>query len=111
MQNAFRRGQLAAKASAWAAGEVGQRAARVYLTRPAGHVDMLGLAHVPGTGTPQAGGLSSGELLDTLRSLARLNLVGADIVEVAPAYAWVTGIAAAHAGYVLLSAFAARKGA
>lgn len=81
-------------------GEVGQRAARVYLTRPAGHVDVLGLAHVPGTGTPQAGGLFSGKLLDTLSSLARLNLVGADIVEVAPA----------HVCYELLSAFAARKG-
>ena len=53
----------------------------------------------------------AGKLLDTLRSLARLILVGADIVEVAPAYAWVTGIAAAHVGYELLSAFAARKGA
>jgi len=48
---------------------------------------VLGLAHVPGTGTPQASGLYSGKLLDTLRSLALLNLVGADIVEVAPSYA------------------------
>ena len=37
-----------------------------------------------GTGTPEAGGLSSRELLATLRSFARLNLVGADIVEVVP---------------------------
>jgi len=38
--------------------------------------------------------------------------MGADIVEVAPAYdyAQITSIAAAHVGYKLLSAFAARKG-
>jgi agmatinase len=74
-------------------------------------VDVLDPAHVPGTGTPEAGGLTSRELLATLRSFARLNLVGADIVEVAPAYdhAQLTGIAAAHIGYELLSAFAAGK--
>ena len=61
---------------------------------------MLDPAHAPGTGTPEAGGLTSRELLHTLRSLAGLNLVGADIVEVAPAYdhAEITGIAAAHVG-------------
>jgi agmatinase len=48
-----------------------------------------------------------------LRSFAKLNLVGADIVEVAPAYdhAQITGIAAAHVGYELLSALAAGKAA
>jgi guanidinobutyrase / D-arginase len=76
-------------------------------------IDVLDPAHAPGTGTPEAGGLSSRELLTTLRSFSRLNLVGADIVEVAPAYdhAQITGIAAAHVGYELLSALAARKGA
>ena len=46
-----------------------------------------------------------------MRSFAGLNLVGADIVEVAPAYdhAQITGIAAAHVGYELLSALAVRK--
>ncbi len=74
-------------------------------------IDVLDPAHAPGTGTPEAGGLSSRELLATLRSFAQLNLVGADIVEVAPAYdhAQITGIAAAHVGYELLSALAARK--
>jgi agmatinase len=73
-------------------------------------IDVLDPAFAPGTGTPEAGGLTSRELLTTLRSFARLNLVGADIVEVAPAYdhAQITGIAAAHAGYELLSALAAR---
>jgi agmatinase len=76
-------------------------------------IDVLDPAHAPGTGTPEAGGLSSRELLATLRSFSRLNLVGADIVEVAPAYdhAQITGIAAAHAGYELLSALAAGKAA
>ena len=76
-------------------------------------IDVLDPAHAPGTGTPEAGGLSSRELLATLRSFARLNLIGADIVEVAPAYdhAQITGVAAAHAGYELLSALAARKAA
>jgi agmatinase len=72
-------------------------------------IDVLDPAHAPGTGTPEAGGLSSRELLAALRSFAHLNVVGADIVEVAPAYdhAQITGIAAAHAGYELLSALAA----
>jgi agmatinase len=72
-------------------------------------IDVLDPAHAPGTGTPEAGGLSSRELLATLRSFGSLNLVGADIVEVAPAYdhAQITGIAAAHAAYELLSAMAA----
>ena len=74
-------------------------------------IDVLDPAHAPGTGTPEAGGLSSRELLGTLRSFARLNLVSADIVEVAPAYdhAQITSIAAAHVGYELLSAVAAGK--
>jgi agmatinase len=75
-------------------------------------IDVLDPAHAPGTGTPEAGGLSSRELLAALRSFGGLNLVGADIVEVAPAYdhAQITGIAAAHVGFELLSALAVRKG-
>jgi agmatinase len=74
-------------------------------------IDVLDPAHAPGTGTPEAGGLTSRELLATLRSFSALNLVGADIVEVAPAYdhAQLTGIAAAHVAYELLSALAVRK--
>jgi len=74
-------------------------------------IDVLDPAFAPGTGTPEAGGLTSRELLAVLRSFAQLNLVGADIVEVAPAYdhAQITGIAAAHVGYELLSALALRK--
>jgi agmatinase len=71
-------------------------------------IDVLDPAFAPGTGTPESGGLLSRELLAILRDLSGLRLVGADIVEVAPAYdhAEITGIAAAHAGYELLSAMA-----
>lgn len=74
-------------------------------------IDVLDPAHAPGTGTPEAGGVSSRELLAILRSLADLHVAGADIVEVAPAYdhAEITGIAAAHVGYELLSAMALGK--
>jgi agmatinase len=73
-------------------------------------IDVLDPAFAPGTGTPEAGGLTSRELLNMLRAFADLNLVGADIVEVSPAYdhAEVTGIAAAHAAYELISAMAPR---
>ncbi|MFA9431047.1 agmatinase [Egicoccus sp. AB-alg2] len=73
-------------------------------------IDVLDPAHAPGTGTPEAGGLTSRELLVMLRSFASLDLVGADVVEVAPAYdhAQLTGIAASHVSYELLSAMAPR---
>ena len=68
-------------------------------------IDVLDPAFAPGTGTPEAGGMSSAQLLEVLRGLAGLHVVGADIVEVAPAYdhAEITGIAAAHTAYELLS--------
>ena len=71
-------------------------------------IDVLDPAFAPGTGTPESGGLLSRELLAILRGLAPVNLVGADIVEVAPAYdhAEITGIAASHVGYELISAMA-----
>ncbi|GAA2526192.1 agmatinase [Winogradskya humida] len=73
-------------------------------------IDVLDPAHAPGTGTPEAGGLTSRELLTTLRGLTGLNVVGADIVEVAPAYdhAEITGIAAAHVAYEILAVLAGR---
>jgi agmatinase len=74
-------------------------------------IDVLDPAHAPGTGTPEAGGLTSRELLHTLRGLTGLNVVGADIVEVAPAYdhAEITGIAAAHVAYELLAVLAKNR--
>jgi agmatinase len=76
-------------------------------------IDVLDPAFAPGTGTPEAGGLTSRELLNILRAFKDFNLVGADIVEVSPAYdhAEITGIGAAHAAYELISAMAPREGA
>jgi agmatinase len=68
-------------------------------------IDVLDPAHAPGTGTPEAGGLTSRELLEFLRALRVHRIVGADIVEVSPAYdpAQLTGIAAAHVAYELIT--------
>ena len=68
-------------------------------------IDVLDPAHAPGTGTPEAGGLTSRELLGIIRGLAGADVVSADIVEVSPAYdhAELTAIAAAHVAYELLS--------
>ena len=68
-------------------------------------IDVLDPAHAPGTGTPEAGGITSRELLEILRGLRGLNIIGADIVEVAPAYdhAELTGVAASHVTYDLIS--------
>ncbi|MEW2304972.1 agmatinase [Streptomyces sp. NPDC006655] len=68
-------------------------------------IDVLDPAHAPGTGTPEAGGMTSRELLEILRGLAGLNLVGGDVVEVAPAYdhADITSFAASHVAYDLIS--------
>lgn len=57
--------------------------------------------------------MTSRELLEILRGLRGLNLIGADVVEVAPAYdhAEITGIAAAHVVYDLVSLLALGPGA
>ncbi len=50
-------------------------------------IDVVDPGMAPGTGTPEPGGLTSRQLMDTVRRLARdLNVVGADIVEVSPPY-------------------------
>lgn len=71
-------------------------------------IDVLDPAHAPGTGTPEAGGMTSRELLEILRGLRGLNLIGADVVEVSPAYdhADITGVAASHVTYDLVSLLA-----
>ncbi len=78
-------------------------------------IDVIDPGMAPGTGTPEAGGLTSRELLATLRGLGGqggADIVGADVVEVAPAYdhAEVTGIAASHVVYELISLMATRLG-
>lgn len=71
-------------------------------------VDVLDPAFAPGTGTPEMGGLSSREMLALIRSLDAVNLIGADIVEVSPQYdsAQITGFAAAHMAYELITIMA-----
>ena len=49
-------------------------------------IDCLDPAFAPGTGTPVAGGLSSSQALEAIRSLADFNIVGMDLVEIAPLY-------------------------
>jgi agmatinase len=75
-------------------------------------IDVLDPAHAPGTGTPEAGGLTSRELLEVLRGLRDARLVGADVVEVAPPYdhADMTAVAASHVCYDLVTLLASRCG-
>jgi arginase family enzyme len=49
-------------------------------------VDGLDPAYAPGTGTPEVGGLTTREVQALIRGLRGLNLVGGDVVEVAPQY-------------------------
>jgi len=50
-------------------------------------IDVVDPGMAPGTGTPEPGGLTSRQLLDTVRRLAKdVNVLGADVVEVSPPY-------------------------
>lgn len=85
---------------------VGER--RCYLTFD---IDALEPASAPGTGTPVIGGLSPFQAQEILRGLAGIDLVGMDVVEVAPAYdvAEITAIAAATIANDLLCLYAAAR--
>ncbi len=74
-------------------------------------IDCLDPAYAPGTGTPVAGGPSSAKMLSVLRQLTQLDIVGADVVEVAPAYdhADITAIAGASVAMYYLGLLAERK--
>jgi guanidinopropionase len=63
-------------------------------------IDSLDPAFAPGTGTPEVGGLTTREVLEILRGLKGVNLVGGDVVEVAPQYDSTTNTA--HAGAQVL---------
>lgn len=73
-------------------------------------IDCLDPAFAPGTGTPVCGGLSSAQALAVLRGLRTVDLVGADLVEVAPAYdhGEITALAGAHIAYEILAQAALR---
>lgn len=75
-------------------------------------IDAVDPAYAPATGTPEVGGLTSYEALTLVRALRELDLVGADVVEVAPPYdgpGAITGLLAANLLFELLSVFALRK--
>jgi arginase family enzyme len=66
-------------------------------------IDVVDPGMAPGTGTPEPGGLTSRQLLDAVRRLAReLNVLGADVLEVAPAYDQPMNITALLAHRVVL---------
>jgi agmatinase len=73
----------------------------VYLTFD---IDCLDPAYAPGTGTPVVGGMTTDKALKILRGLAGMNIVAADVVEVAPAYdhADITALAGATVGLELV---------
>ena len=49
-------------------------------------IDSVDPGFAPGTGTPEVGGLTAREVLELLRGLADLDVIGGDVVEVAPQY-------------------------
>jgi agmatinase len=83
---------------------IGKR--NVYLTFD---IDCLDPAFAPGTGTPVAGGLSSAQALAILRKFIGLNIIGMDVVEVAPAYdhSEITALSAAQIAAEMLCVISA----
>jgi agmatinase len=75
-------------------------------------IDVVDPGFAPGTGTPEPGGLTSRQLMDTVRRLAKeLHVIGADIVEVSPPYdhADITAYLANRVVLELLNGMAERK--
>ena len=74
-------------------------------------IDVLDPAHAPGTGTPEIAGITSRELVGIIRGLQGLNLVAADVVEVAPAYdhAEITSLAAATIAFEMVNLVACHR--
>jgi len=79
-------------------------------------VDGLDPVFAPGTGTPEIGGLATREAAEIIRAASGLNLVGGDVVEVAPEYDTTTNTAQAGASMlfeiftVLAMSLAVRRG-
>lgn len=67
-------------------------------------IDSVDPAFAPGTGTPEVAGLTSREIMELVRGLGGLDMVGFDVVEVAPAYdsAEITALLAANLVYEFL---------
>lgn len=74
-------------------------------------IDVVDPGLAPGTGTPEPGGWTSREVIRVLRGLEGLNVVGADVVEVAPAYDGVgeqTALLGAQVVYEMLTSVVGR---
>jgi agmatinase len=74
-------------------------------------IDVLDPGLAPGTGTPEAGGWTTRELIQILRGIEGLNVVGADVVEVAPSYdgrGEETSLAAAQVIYEIVTSVVKR---
>lgn len=71
-------------------------------------IDCLDPAFAPGTGTPVCGGLATHQAREIIRRLDGVNVIGMDVVEVAPAYdhAEITALAAATIALELICLFA-----
>ena len=77
-------------------------------------IDVLDPAYAPGTGTPEAGGLTTREALGYLRALRGLRFSGCDVVEVSPPYdgpGQPTAVAGANVAYELLTLDVLARGA
>ena len=75
-------------------------------------IDVVDPGFAPGTGTPEPGGLTSRQLLDTVRRLSKeLNIIGADVVEVSPPYdsSEITSYLANRVVLEILNGLAERK--
>src|SRR5207247_5089524 len=77
------------------------RGKAVYVTLD---IDVVDPAYAPGTGTPQVGGLTSMQILELVRALRGLQIVGCDLVEVSPPYdtGEITSLLAANLLFELL---------
>lgn len=79
-------------------------------------VDCLDPVYAPGTGTPEVGGVTTREALAILRGLNGIDVIGGDVVEVAPQYDATTNTAQAGAQMLFeilclsVGALAKRKG-
>ena len=71
-------------------------------------IDCLDPSYAPGTGTPVCGGLTSHQAMSLLRGLKGINVIGMDVVEVAPAYdvGEITALAATHVAMEMLYLYA-----
>jgi len=74
-------------------------------------IDAADPAYAPGTGTPEVGGLTSYQMLQLVRGLRGLNMVGFDLVEVSPPYdpSDITAILASNIVFEYLSLLALDK--